>query len=401
MQLVEAGHVDLDSPVRHYIPWFRVADARASQRITVRHLLTMTSGLPQAYDTQLWTDDDDGALERAVRRLKSADLSRPVGAFGYANANSETLGLLVQIVSGLSYEEYVTRRIFTPLAMRDSFTSPEKARHHGMATGYRWWFGLPVPITLPDNRAELPAGHLVSSAEDMSHFLVAQMNGGRFRGVSLLSPGGIARMQTGASEGTYAMGWESARVDGRRLVGHDGGTANFQTSIFFDPDARVGVFVAANAMNALDALASPHGLSRLDGPTVRAMAQSVLSLALHRPLPDQGPGHERLTLTFDLAILTLTGALALALIRLRDRRRVARGVHTWRQAARRGGLAAISNVSLLVLLLYLRSDVPAWNVVVRFQPDLEYWLYAVAVALAVRGVVQVALVWNGFRDASP
>ena len=53
MQLVEAGTVDLDAPVQRYIPWFRVADPRASAQITVRHLLTMTSGLPQSYETQL------------------------------------------------------------------------------------------------------------------------------------------------------------------------------------------------------------------------------------------------------------------------------------------------------------------------------------------------------------
>ena len=50
-----------------------------------------------------------------------------------------------------------------------------------MATGYRWWFGFPVPATLPFSRAKLPAGFIISSAEDMAHFLIAQMNGGRYR----------------------------------------------------------------------------------------------------------------------------------------------------------------------------------------------------------------------------
>ena len=74
------------------------------------------------------------------------------------------------------------------------------------------------------------------------------------------------------------MGWESVQINGRTLVNFDGGTANFECSIFFDPEARVGVFLAANVMCALDAFSSPHGSDPLDGVTVRAMAQSMLSM---------------------------------------------------------------------------------------------------------------------------
>jgi CubicO group peptidase (beta-lactamase class C family) len=81
MQLVEAGKVDVDAPVRHYLPWFHVADPQASARITIRSLLNHTSGLPQKADTFVWTDQDAGVLERSVRYLKTVALARPVGAF--------------------------------------------------------------------------------------------------------------------------------------------------------------------------------------------------------------------------------------------------------------------------------------------------------------------------------
>ena len=55
------------------------------------------------------------------------------------------------------------------------------------ASGHRWWFGIPFSVTLPYNRSELPAGYIISSAEDISHFLIAQMNGGRYRDSSVLS----------------------------------------------------------------------------------------------------------------------------------------------------------------------------------------------------------------------
>ena len=400
MQLVEAGKVELDAPVQRYIHWFRVADPQASARITVCQLLTMTSGLPQVYETQLWTDQDDGALERTVRLLETKELSRPVGdSFGYSNANYETLGLIVQEVSGQSYEEYVKQHIFAPLDMRNSFVSQHEALRHGMASGHRWWFGIPIPVSVPYRRAELPAGYIISSAEDMAHFLVAQLNAGRYGDTSILSPDGMAFTHSEPPPKSYGVGWESTRVNGRRLISHDGGTSNFQASLFFDPEARVGVFIAANVVSALDTFSSPSGASPLDGPTVRAMAQSVLSIATNQPLPSPGPGHERLTLIFNLVILALTGVLVMSLARIPGRyRRLAR-----RGTASRSTLRwhivriALLHFALPIAILYLALGVPIWKVIAEFQPDLAYWLYAAAIVLFLAGLVETALLRKVFR----
>ena len=218
MQLVEAGKVELDAPVQRYITWFRLADPVTSAKITVRQLLNQTSGLPMLREPQFWTDLDDRALERTVRFLRTAKVNFPPGkSFGYSNANYETLGLIVQAVSGQSYEEYVEQHIFGPLDMRNSFASQEEASQHQMASGYRWWFGIPIPVTFHYNRSELPAGYIFSGAEDMAHFLVAQMNGGKYRDSAILSPEGIALTHTEPVPNTYGMGWESGRIDGHNL----------------------------------------------------------------------------------------------------------------------------------------------------------------------------------------
>jgi hypothetical protein len=110
LDIVEAGRLELDAPVRRYLPWFRVADADASARITVRHLLYQTSGLPGSAgnDGVATSDQSDSALEREVRALRSVQLNRPVGAtHQYSNANYITLGLVVQTAAGQSYEAYV------------------------------------------------------------------------------------------------------------------------------------------------------------------------------------------------------------------------------------------------------------------------------------------------------
>ena len=395
LQLVDQGKVDLDAPVQRYIPWFRVADSSASARITVRHLLTMTSGLPQSYATQLWTDDDDRALERTVRHLRTAELTGPVGhAVGYSNANYETLGLLVQVVSGMPYEQYMQRRVFAPLEMRNAFVSQDEARRHGMASGHRWWFGIPVATTLPFNRSALPAGYVIASAEDVAHYLIAELNDGRFGAASVLSRGAMALRHTPPPPKRYGYGWEFTRSSGRTLINHEGGTANFQTSLFIDPEARVGVFVAANAMSLLDALSSAPGSTRVDGQTTRVMAHTILSMVTNRPLPDQGPGHERLTLIFLLVLALLTGALAISLARIPHRyHRPSPSTFAGRTAvARHGALAA--QLVLPAVLLYAWLAVPAARVVAQFQPDLAFWLAAVAIVLVLKVMVEAALVWH-------
>lgn len=394
MQLVEAGKVELDAPVQKYVPWFRTADPNASAQITVRQLLYQTSGLPMLREPQFWTAQDPGALERTVRFLADKQMSFPPGqGFEYSNANYETLGLIVQTVTGMSFEDYVRQNIFMPLEMKNSFTSQDEALKHGMATGHRWWYGVPVAVTFPLNHSELPAGYLISSAEDMAHFMIAELNGGRYRNSSVLSSDGIAL--THASPRFYAMGWELLDVDGRRLINHEGGTANFETSVFLDPEERVGVFVGANVMCALDAFSSPHGNEPLDGQTVRAVALTVLNMATNRPLPDQGRGIRKLYLLFDLVVLVCTVLLVISILRMRRRyhRLKEQGVTRW------SVVWAIAHFALPVLVLYLTVKVFFWQVLRMFQPDFYYWLTGVAIVLFVKGLIEIAMIVSGNHHA--
>ena len=128
MQLVEANKIDLDAPVQRYLPWFRVADEKASAEITVQHLLNHTSGISTKTGRSYQGDGDtsDTALEQAVRKLKSAELSAPVGSkHQYSTINYSVLGLIVQTVAGQSYESYVQAKILDPLQMHNSFTSED------------------------------------------------------------------------------------------------------------------------------------------------------------------------------------------------------------------------------------------------------------------------------------
>lgn len=161
MQQVEKGRIDLDSSVQQYIPWFQLADSQSSSQITIRNLLYHTSGFPRIVGLRGVTSrsKSENALEKYVRSLSSVELSHPVGSkCEYSNVNYITLGLILEKITGLSYEEYIQKHIFDPLQMGHSCTFKRKARKEGIAVGHRMWFGYPKPaLDMPYNRTLKPA----------------------------------------------------------------------------------------------------------------------------------------------------------------------------------------------------------------------------------------------------
>jgi CubicO group peptidase (beta-lactamase class C family) len=263
MRLVEAGKVELDAPVQCYLPWFRVADPDASARMTVRHLLNQTSGLPVLPSEAALADFDEhpDAVERQIRALSTLKINRPVGSkFEYSNTNYNILGLIIETVSGESYSDYVQRQIFDPLEMRHSFTSKEEAQTNGLAMGHRYWFGHPIPaLNLSIPRGSLPSGQLLSSVEDMAHYLIAHLNGGRYTNVQVLSEEGIDELLRGAVEwkemgfliGYYGMGWISQGSGETTIISHSGTVPDFSAFMALIPHQKKGIVLFFNANHAM------------------------------------------------------------------------------------------------------------------------------------------------------
>lgn len=234
MQLVEDGRVDLDQPVSHYLPWFRLASPGDAGLITVRHLLNQTSGLPQLPGMRNLAhfDDRSDALERMIRELAHVRPShRPGTSFEYSNLNFDILGLVIETVSGESYASYLQRHVLEPLQMRHTHTSTRAAQEDGLAAGHRFWFGFPVAVGSPRTPVgSLPSGQLFSSAGDMAHYLSAHLNGGVHEGERVLSAAGITQLHDGVAKavtmdidlGRYAMGWFQEDLADTTVLSHDG-----------------------------------------------------------------------------------------------------------------------------------------------------------------------------------
>jgi CubicO group peptidase (beta-lactamase class C family) len=402
MQLVEAGMVDLDAPVQRYIPWFRVADPDASARLTLRHLLNQTSGFPSfpASAGMVGGDMGEQAIERGVRALADVSLSRPVGsAYEYSNFNYFTLGMLVQAVSGQPYEEYLQQHVLGPLRMQRSYTSQADARPHGLATGYRFWFGVPMPADLTFSRKFAPSGGLISTTEDLAQYLVAQLNGGQYQGASVLSAAGIAEqhrpaISTGSSEAYYGMGWEVGSLDGMPVVHHNGTLANAYADLMLLPNQKLGVVVLANATGL-------SVLERLDG-VARGVASmlsgrqpaAVTETRLFQALPFAGVV---LVLVQIVALLHSVAVLRRWQARPESRPRGARMLiwHLWLPLAVNLGWAS------LILIAAPRFFGLPFAETVFILGDYAYVLAASALIALIWGVLRFWIAWRLLRATPP
>jgi CubicO group peptidase (beta-lactamase class C family) len=407
MQLSEAGRVQLDAPVQRYLPWWRVADPDASTQVTVRDLLYQVSGLSKATGNAYATSGDthDSALEDRVRALRDAKLSQPVGTtWQYSNANYWTLGMIVQAVSGQSYETYVQQHIFDPLQMRNSYTSQAEAEQHGLAAEHRYWYGFPVASELPFDRGGLGAGGLSSSALDMARYLGFYLSDGRSSATAVVSPAGAAELQrpgvpTGVDGVSYAMGWDVSQLDGVLTVSHDGSGFGSHANVVLVPDRGWGVVVMENGENSPDEF---FGSRRMTG-----IASGVTGMLIGQ----QPPAPTSPSLSLWVVYGVVVGIIAL---QVGGMTRSVRTIRGWRadplrrptgalRIGLRVGLPLLVSWSWALIVLVglprmIRAPLPA---VLMGLPDLGYPLVASAVLAFGWGLARLIWAIRTLRTPAP
>lgn len=305
-QLADRGALDIDAPVRTYLPWFRVGDEEASARITIDHLVHHTSGLSDAgFGTLL---PRHASLHDAVRALARAQPTAPVGAeFQYFNLGYTVLALIVEEVSGEAYADYLQEHIFEPLGMDDTTADPTTARD--LAQGHTRVFGFPVPVSQPVPTHAIGAGYIVSTAEDMAAYVITIKDGG----VGLVSEAMWRRMLT-PGLGGYGFGW--VIVDEGAKVLHGGANEAFRTDVNLYPRRDRAFVVLGNQGHQVD-----HFVSAVQ------LADTVEALTLGGEVPPVSRGWSVRWMGW------VIGALVAGLVVLHVRNFAALG--TWAERARR------------------------------------------------------------------
>ena len=386
LQLAEEGRIDLDAPVQRYLPWFTLADTAFSRDITVRQLMMHSGGIPGRAG-EYWLDDPDTSAAAATRHVRRLAGVKPVRGFQYSNANYTTLGLVVEAASGMPYAAYMRTRVFDPLEMHHTHTERADAQRDGLSTGYRVMFGVPIATVQPANRGDLAAGYLISSAEDVGHYLAAQLGQGRYAGRPALSPRVVAEMHTPRGNivpGTdLALGFVIQDIDGVKTLEIAGSVPAFLSRFILLPDSGWGVALLANANGVA---AEGH---------VQDAAVNVARMVMGRPpVPITFPLIFAVMLAVFLSLPFLQFASAFfSLRRFRRWSVLSRSrPRTVRARAMRIALPALGGLALGILLLVgLPMAFQSYLRIMRlFQPGLGW-------AITVSG--WFALVWAVVRTA--
>jgi CubicO group peptidase (beta-lactamase class C family) len=236
MQMVERGDVELDAPVRAYMPELQLSDPQATETVTVRHLLTHTSGITGDYFPDCGRGDD--AVERCVASLAGVEmLYRPGEMFSYCNSGFILAGRLIERVTGQTWDSVLREWLLDPLGLDTFSTLPEEALLHRVGVGHVLSdTGALRPGQMwPEVRSGGPAGFTpFATTADLLRFARMHLAGGRApSGAHLLSPASAAMMQaqqvesnpSGAYEGAgWGLGWARYRYgENEPVIGHNGG----------------------------------------------------------------------------------------------------------------------------------------------------------------------------------
>jgi CubicO group peptidase (beta-lactamase class C family) len=284
-QLEGVGKLDSKALVTEYIPWFTLADGTGKQ-ITVENLLAHTSGLSTLAGNEAYSYNSKYSIEDAVRAInKRAKTNRKVGeGYEYSNLNYVILGLIVEYVSGMEYEDYLQQNILYPLQMENSFASKEKAIESGLATGFRELYGINIPINCPYPSGQVPAGYQLCSVTDMAKYVVCFLNNGYFDGKSILPNNSLdpvedTRKPFGSSDSYYSLEWgitnDPAIHDYNRFYGFLGATPNFNSAMLLSQVHRYGIVVLVNQRGGYR---KPELMSQIIG-------NGISDILLHNTIP--------------------------------------------------------------------------------------------------------------------
>lgn len=398
MTLVEEGRIDLDEPVRTYLPEFSLANRSAdpdpdparADRITVRHLLAQTSGIPEgtgvtdrfdsSADSDSGSDPDSDPYGSALADLAEAEpFAEPGAEFEYASANYLVLGALVQAVARMPYEDYLREAVLDPLGM--STAVADTAAAASVPDGHAFVLGQPVAIDAPFDPTGPSYGYLGGSVADLAAFAVGSLPGGD----GAVGPESLALMQSPAAAMNehidYGLGWklDERNADlGTRTVWHTGAAPGYFAAVVLLPELGRAVVMAQNAYGHFQdgaLVGTALGAARIaaGGEGYGLETDWVYPVAL-----------------ISVAVLLVAGVF-LVVRTLRQLRGGVEAASRWRVWAGTAGWAVAGVAVAYVAGVAVPAMAPSRTLYLAMAPDLAWGLYVLAVVALVLAAVRVWL----------
>ncbi|HEX3915655.1 MAG TPA: serine hydrolase domain-containing protein [Steroidobacteraceae bacterium] len=277
MQLVEQGKIDLDADVNQYLD-FKIP-AREGKPVTMRNLMTHTAGFEERLYGLIGVEADGvQPLDQFIKAYIPERIFAPGGTPAYSNYGAALAGYIVARVSGMPFDDYIDQQLFKPLEMHDaSFRQPlPAALKAGLSNAY-------AAASLPPKPYEIvgpaPAGSLAATADDMSHFMIAHLQNGKYGTGQILKPETAQEMHDTTLTilprvNRMALGFYEDNYDGHRTIAHGGDTQWFHSDLHLFLDDGLGLLVSVNSLgkqgaahNVLAALFHEFTDRYLPGPT--------------------------------------------------------------------------------------------------------------------------------------
>lgn len=249
MQQVELGKLDLDRDVNDYLD-FKIP-ATYPKPITLRNLMTHTPGFEESFKNLILDTNHIEPLGPYLAAHVPGRIFPPGTTPAYSNYGAALAGYIVQRVSGQPFPEYVDAHIFKPLGMTHStFVQPLPANLKPlMSSGY-------MTASDPSHPFEViwdaPAGALSTTADDISHFMIAHLENGQYNGAAILRPETVTLMHSrqfalAPALNHMCLGFYESSLNGHRIIGHGGDTIYFHSELGLVLDSHVGLFVSYNS----------------------------------------------------------------------------------------------------------------------------------------------------------
>lgn len=255
--LVDAGKLDWDTPVRTYLPDFKLYDPWATERMTPRDLVTHRSGLPR-HDL-VWYNSS-ASREGLVARLRYLEPTYDFRSrWQYQNLMYLTAGYLAGKVGGCSWEELVRDRIFRRLGMSSSnFSVDQSQQAEDHSLPYLKKDDQAIAMPFRNISTVGPAGSINSNLTDMAQWLLLHLNRGKHHGEQVISAANLQQMHSPQMviqrpqqfkelpTAAYGLGWFVEPYRGRYMVHHGGNIDGFSALVTFMPDENIGLVVLTN-----------------------------------------------------------------------------------------------------------------------------------------------------------
>jgi CubicO group peptidase (beta-lactamase class C family) len=250
MQLVEQGKLDLDKDVNSYLDF--TVPPYDGKPVTLRNVMTHTAGFEEAVKGLIPHDPAQlTGLGETLKRWVPDRIYAPGTTPAYSNYATAMAGYIVERVSGEPFDAYIANHIFAPLDMAHStFAQPlPDALKPGMALGY-------PQASAPAGPYELipmaPAGALATTGDDVSRFMIAHLQDGRFGDKQILKPETAKMMHETSlpiipNLPRMELGFYEQPINGHQVIGHDGDTENFHTELMLFPADDVGLYISMNS----------------------------------------------------------------------------------------------------------------------------------------------------------